>query len=468
LFAGSLSAQTTAQREHLTRFRDSLAGGTDTAAMVELESRLIKVARVARDSTMLHLELGLVALRMAELGSRSRYDDAASEFEWAIDLAPDWPWPWYGLGLAEGGIGGTGYSLFTRFQALFNVDHRTLASENFTRSVTLDSAFIPGVLGLAENVAHQRLNADHDNLLQMVRQVASTDAAAGSAAYQLTRGRVERVHGDADSALAAFRRYLDLAGPDALGRLELARTRLMVGDLEAAESWYSAAGSGNMEAVRGIREDLSFIVTDSELVVLRSAAGPELAALLHRFWDLRAGRSLRTPGERLAEHYRRLYYARRHFVRGPTRRRYFGPEFYESRQEEFDDRGELYIRHGPPDERVVNMGGGCANESWRYDRPDGPFVLHFRATRDALDYRLVASVFDLICDPEAAENILLTRLDLSPIYEDLAFANVRMPTLLNEERWRGKQSIEHSTRTDEFLLDFDESLPVFAQILTVG
>lgn len=468
LYAGSLSAQSPAQREHLARFRDSLATRTDTAAMAELESRLIDVARIARDSTLLHLELGLVALRMADLGSRSRYGDAASEFQWAIDLEPEWPWPWYGLGLAEAGIGGTEYSLFARLQALFSVDHRTLASENLTRSVKNDPAFIPGVIGLAENVSLQRLNADHDNLLRMVRQAGSTDAAAGSAEYQLTRGRVERVHGDADSAIRAFRRYLDLAGPGSLGQLELARTRLMTGDTSAQKAWYSAAESVDPEVVEGIRDDISFVARDSELVALEAASGPELVKLLHDFWDLRAAQSLRTPGERLAEHYRRLYYARRNFVRGPTKRRYYGPEFYESRQMEFDDRGELYIRHGPPDERVVNMGGGCANESWRYDRSDGPFVLHFRASRDALDYRLVASVFDLICDAGDAPNILQTRLELDQIYQDMAFAGVNQPSLRNEEWWRGRESIKQSTSSDEFLLDFDEPLRVLAQILSVG
>ena len=27
--------------------------------------------------------------------------NAASEFEWAAELQPDWPYPWFGLGLAE-------------------------------------------------------------------------------------------------------------------------------------------------------------------------------------------------------------------------------------------------------------------------------------------------------------------------------------------------------------------------------
>jgi hypothetical protein len=67
-------------------FQDSLQTTSDSAALSRLESRLIDVARVERDSALLHIRLGLLALRLADLGSRSRYEDAASEFEWVLRL----------------------------------------------------------------------------------------------------------------------------------------------------------------------------------------------------------------------------------------------------------------------------------------------------------------------------------------------------------------------------------------------
>lgn len=469
LAAPGAGAQSPAGREIMAAFRDSLQTTSDSAALSRLESRLIDVARVERDSTLLHIRLGLVALRLADLGSRSRYEDAASEFEWAVDLAPDWPWPWYGLGRAEMGLGSGGYSLLWRIQAVFRVDHLTAAAGHFTRAVELDSTFVPATVALAEALNRQRLNADPANALRLMRRTAVTDAGRGDAAFQLAWARLERIHGSADTALAAFARYERLGGDPAVARLERGRTLLLLDRPGGMVAWYAAAAGGDSTGRDGLLADIDFIATDSERTALAGARGDALVDALHRFWNRRAARSLRQPAERMAEHYRRLYYARAHFVRGPTRRRYGGPEFYESSQEEFDDRGELWIRHGPPDVRIVNQGGDCSSESWRYDTPDDPIVLHFRASRDALDFRLVASAFDLTCS--SLENIILTRLTLDPVYRDIATtgeSSARIERLRNREYWRGRDGIKQGTTSDDYLPDFDGPLPATARVTTVG
>src|SRR6058998_815910 len=97
-----LSAQDVADRTALERLRDSLAGVADSAALRRLEAATIEVAKRNRDDPLIHLRLGFIAYRYGEVaGGKSHYDDAAGEFEWASELRPDWPYPWYGLGLAE-------------------------------------------------------------------------------------------------------------------------------------------------------------------------------------------------------------------------------------------------------------------------------------------------------------------------------------------------------------------------------
>ena len=85
-------AQSPADRASLETLRDSLAAVTDSAALLQLEATTIPVARQHRDDPMMHLRLGFIAYRLGEITkTKSHYDDAAGEFEWAAELRPEWP-----------------------------------------------------------------------------------------------------------------------------------------------------------------------------------------------------------------------------------------------------------------------------------------------------------------------------------------------------------------------------------------
>ena len=102
--APSAGAQEPADRDRLVAFRDSVSS-SDLAALQALEQQMIQFARMNRDDALQHVKLGFVGLRLGDLGKEGAYEDAASEFEWASELQPTWPYPWYGLGLAEARIG---------------------------------------------------------------------------------------------------------------------------------------------------------------------------------------------------------------------------------------------------------------------------------------------------------------------------------------------------------------------------
>jgi len=101
LLPSRLSAQTPEQRVELERFRDSITATVDSSGLLALERKMIDSAKAHRSDGMIHLKLGFLSFRLGELGGRDHYDDAASEFQWAIDLQPSWPYAWYGMGLAE-------------------------------------------------------------------------------------------------------------------------------------------------------------------------------------------------------------------------------------------------------------------------------------------------------------------------------------------------------------------------------
>src|SRR6266576_2987803 len=96
-----LAAQAPADRAALERLRDSLGGVGDSLALHRFEQATIARAKLDRDNPLLHLRLGFIAVRLGELSNaKSHFDDAAGEFQWASELQPEWPYPWYGLGTA--------------------------------------------------------------------------------------------------------------------------------------------------------------------------------------------------------------------------------------------------------------------------------------------------------------------------------------------------------------------------------
>ncbi len=486
-FPPGLAAQAPEDRAALERLRDSLAGVTDTVALNALEAESIERARVDRNNTLLHLRLGFIAVRLGELASKSHYDDAASEFQWALDLEPEWPYPWFGMGLAEYGVGDSKVSVVAGLQTMLGRDALTRSAVAFARSAAVDPSFVGGLVELAGTALRQRVNIKLGVALDALRQAAGTPSS-GHPEVLLARGRVEREVGHPDSAIAAFRRYVATGPNRSLGLLEVARTGLMIGRLDAQLAYYEGAATDDSTTLAAYRRDLALIAPDSVLAAFDHASGTARAALLRTFWGERDKTELQVPGSRLAEHYRRFYYARRNFALATTNRHYDIVERFRSGSDDFDDRGIIYLRHGAPDARAsYHSPNVYANESWRYTRPDGDLVFHFISREDVQDYKLVESIFDVLGFSGAvllqetertpvlselgsrAEELLLSREQLSPMYARLQrVGRVSAARYQADERRFGRTSLLIGTTTDSYGLRFARPLPARTEVLAVG
>jgi GWxTD domain-containing protein len=477
-----LSAQAPEERAELERFRDSLAASTDSTGLLVLERRLIDQAKAERSNTLVHLKLGFLSLRVGDLGGQAHYDDAASEFQWAIDLQPTWPYAWYGMGLAEYGVGDSQVSFVTGLKTMLGKDALTRSAMAFAKSAEVDPSFVRGLVELSNTALRQRVNIKLGVALDALRRAAATPAAHDPQVL-LARGRVEREVGDGDSALAAFRGYLDRGVSPSLGQLEIARTLFLLGRFDGVQPYYEGAASDDPATVAGYRGDLATIATDSVLKEFDNASGAPRAAYLRRFWTERDRTELRGDGERLREHYRRLFYARKNFQLTSLNRHYDIVERYRSGSRDFDDRGVIYIRHGEPTSRATYAAPGLEpNESWRYTRPEGDLLFHFVAREDVQDFKLVESLFDVLGfsqqialredkagnDP-VAEQLIFSREQLSPIYQRLQSAGrIGSGPFQAEERRMGQSSIALGTRTDSYELHFADDLKARTQVLAVG
>jgi GWxTD domain-containing protein len=341
-------------------------------------------------------------------------------------------------------------------------DQGTKAVDAFVGAADLDAGFVPALTALATTNDSQRLNRRPELVLAAYRSAVATEAST-TPEYHLYRGRVERRHGELDSALVAFQRYLDIGGNRGLALLEIARARLALGQAEAAQQYFEGTAWDDPELVALYRGDITPIASDADLAAFDAVTGVERVAFLRKFWNARDAADLRSDGERLAEHYRRLVHARRYFRLGPFRRVYDFGERYRSNSQELDDRGIIYVRHGQPIDRYIHTTPAASvygSESWTYNVAERPRAFHFVAREDPEDYRLVESPLRL---PVAArEEFLLTwapRVVTARASLPMYVANLRAQTL---------KDIEVGTTTDTYELRFEKPIEAFSQILVTG
>ena len=484
-------AQSPADRASLELLRDSLGGVSDSLALQQLEATTIQIAREHRNEPLIHLRLGFIAYRLGELTkTKSHYDDAAGEFEWAGELRPDWPYPWYGLGLAELAIGENASIALENIRQMLGKDYLSKAARAFARATEVDPSFSSAVVDLANTALTQRIRPRLEVALSAVR-LAAAGPAGRHADIQLVRGRVEREAGEADSALVAFDNYLRSGGDSGVGLLELARTAYFAG--RPAQGWTSyfagVRAATSAQALTMYRLDLSWIADSAELTAFDVLATPDAREhWLQQFWTRRDVVEARDVGERLAEHYRRWFYARRNFRLVSRHRHYDITEVYRARQAEFDDRGVIYLRHGEPDKRAQFMcqsplepnGEGCAaNESWLYHRRDEPdLIFHFAARDDVQDYKLIESLADVLgfhravraaamTDPEIAA-LYQTRDQFGTLYSRVGHSQRAPGTELAQDRQQGRRAIAIGTTSDSYTRRFEQPLNMVASEFVVG
>ena len=297
------------------------------------------------------------------------------------------------------------------------------SADYYTRALQTDPTFVPAALSLAQVTLAlldtARLREARDVLRGVVQQLSSSPHD-----LLLALGRMERSAGALQESAMVFERYLLAGGDRGLGLLELARTRLALGRADGEGAYYEGALLDDPAIVAEYRADLEIVASPADLREFDRLRGPTRAAYLHRFWTERDHWELRPEGERLREHYRRLLFARTHFPLTISRRFYGPQDAYHSGNNELDDRGIIYVRHGEPADRLRPfVFGVMPNESWRYVRAEGDLLFHFSGGYDEYgggdlyDYRLVQSVFDLRGAADAPrDQLLLSRQSLSPVY----------------------------------------------------
>lgn len=519
--------QSPADRRALQLFRDSLLLTTDTMPMHAWESALITEARAHRDDAMLHLRLGFLALRMHQAGAAAeRVGDAESEFEWATQLAPAWPYAWFGLGEAYASEPDRARGFAGGLYTMTGADRDTRAGTAFLHALRADPTFVDGLTAFADMAQQQRLHPPIAAALNALRTVQASPLG-WDPVLLVERGRLERLAGNPDSAATAFRRAVELSPDPAMAQYELARTLPLVEDSassvdhapEIAAAYFGAVASDEPAVAALVRRDIEPICDSAQMAAFDATSGAARVAWLRTFWSDLAAADLRSVGDRIGEHFRRWAYVRQHFRLPPFKRDYrWGIEVYQSGDEELDDRGIIWLRQGAPTDRIVwpqsmprsadgptiqtavvfdttealsstprrrrsifthtpppagsliidpevGVTPSYGNETWRYARSGGDLVLNFAAVDDPADYRLVDDILDL----DVSYDALAHRSREIPGLGELLNSGPGTRVLLrNNERLRGRHDIALATSSSSWERGYPVTLPASVTWLDAG
>jgi GWxTD domain-containing protein len=187
----------------------------------------------------------------------------------------------------------------------------------------------------------------------------------------------------------------------------------------ATEAFYQALdelrkpSADTEKKVMRLYADIVDILSDAELSrwkALRTI--DEKVTFLKRFWYGHDPTPATPVNERLVEHYTRLLYARDKFTWIDMRG--------------YDDRGMIYIKYGPPDDQIEDLG---TNEtvplsSWAYQRYGAPISFDF--INEGLGYRVNGRLTKAIrattplAELFAMQKLANKRVTLHPTYAQLS------------------------------------------------
>jgi hypothetical protein len=182
---------------------------------------------------------------------------------------------------------------------------------------------------------------------------------------------------------------------DPLACLELVKIYAKRKDFRAVEFYYRKGVESitTREELDAYCRDLAIIASKREREDFLTLAQDSAVKYFQGFWVKRDHRMGMEPGMRLAYHYQRLsvadsLYSVPFFNRNPS----INPKVAYVPEEgvAYDDRGVVYVLHGPPDRTLSYLDGEVEpNETWIYYRKPDDLILNFVALGGNQDYQLV-------------------------------------------------------------------------------
>ncbi|UCF64103.1 MAG: GWxTD domain-containing protein [bacterium] len=193
-------------------------------------------------------------------------------------------------------------------------------------------------------------------------------------------GEKWRRQGEVDKADSLFQKLVQNPAELSTSPLLLSRVRIFTekGQSKEADSCFWAAVNQirNQADADLVMEDLKYLLTEEEWQLYLSLYTlSAIKKFMQTFWIKRNPLPANKWNVRLVEHYKRLIEAEKFYEYDGFRTWFMDPDplnYLEypptlKLNEEFNDKGLIYIRHGKPNETAVTVGENIpVNESWLY------------------------------------------------------------------------------------------------------
>ncbi|MBD3291196.1 tetratricopeptide repeat protein [candidate division KSB1 bacterium] len=217
--------------------------------------------------------------------------------------------------------------------------------------------------------------------------------------------------------------------------------------------WLAVDSISNVVEADLVFEEMKYVLTDSELVNYEAAGSPsEWIHFFHSIWNSRNPLPASDVNIRLQQHFERLLYAEKYYEYDGFRTNFNNPDQLKYLQfsdisklnEEYNDKGLIYIRHGEPSEKVRTAGENVPfNESWMYygNQVMPKMIFHFLLYNSTSAWRLGP----VVTHPAMLED----RMEWDHIYYQMLTAEPIEYTSYYEEMARdSRESVIAGLKTD--------------------
>ncbi len=335
---------------------------TDTTLATPSDSVFILRQLLNSDAAnpKLHLRLGEKYLE------RERLDEAEQEFNQVLGVDSLSIQALTGLGRVHFYREPSKIIPFERLKELLKKDHKSQAIKKFNKALALNSNYQPARYFLALTYLEKGDPGSLDKAKDEFTRLVTENPEYRDVIYQL--GYTYQKMGNYSQALQTFKRIQYFMSDYAKANIRLAEVYYELNDYESAtNSFFEGMEKlDDQDMLDYLFDEQKVILTKFELNQFEVANYAVKKNLLKKFWMQRDPDPSTPENERLMEHFRRVHFARNNF-------HFSAPPYY-------DDRGKIYIKYGPPDDRYNSPVGALPakdNESWTYESIEKGLVFDF-------------------------------------------------------------------------------------------
>ncbi len=223
------------------------------------------------------------------------------------------------------------------------------ARQRFEKVVALDPSDAEGQLGLAQVWRRDWLKyLDPTSLDRAIDHLSrASRLRPDRAELWLMMVPLQIEHGDLRAATAAAARAFEADSTKPEAMLAVASTAWRNGDVARADSLFAAAIPRLRRNVRERFEDIAPVASEADTARLRQLHPAERPEFLRRFWLDNDPDPATPENEARLEYWTRVSQA--FFL------------YYDNKRREWDERGEVYVRYGPPSKSTYNPVGQNLN-----------------------------------------------------------------------------------------------------------